>query len=84
MRFRVDPRLDIAALHLPPIVRMLAEAAQRYGLVVRDKSANVTFYAEDPTPLGSNPYAGPAGFFGGQYPNRLLERFPWSRLQALR
>ena len=84
MRFRLDPTVDIAALHLPPIVRMLAEAAQRYGLVVRDKSANVAFYAEDPTPLGWNPYAGPTGFFGGQYPNRLLEQFPWSRLQALR
>jgi hypothetical protein len=84
MRFRLDPTLDIASLHLPPLVRMLAEAAQRYGIVVRDKSGGVTFYAEDPAPLGANPYAGDNGFFGGDYPNHLLARFPWSRLQALR
>jgi len=84
MRFRLDPRLDVAALQLPPVIRMLAEAAQRYGIVVRDKSANVTFYAEDPTPLGENPYAGPEGFFGGEYPDRLLACFPWSRLQTMR
>jgi hypothetical protein len=81
---RLDPRLDIAALHLPPFTRMLAEAAQRYGILVRSQSANIAFVAEDPTPTGKNPYAGPDGYFEGKYPFQLLSVFPWSHLQVLR
>lgn len=61
----------------------MARAAQRYGIVVRDQSGVVVFYGEDPTPTGSNPYAGSAGYFGGEYPHRLLARFPWEQLKAL-
>jgi hypothetical protein len=82
-RFRLDPTLDLDSLRLPRLVRLMAEAAQRYGLVVRDKAGAVVFYGEDSTPTGSDPWRGSAGFFEGQYPNRLLERFPWDRLQAL-
>jgi hypothetical protein len=82
-RFRLDPRLDLDTLNLPPIVRMMAEAAQRYGIVVRDRSGVVVFYGEDGTPTGANPWGGAGGFLGGQYPNRLLERFPWEHLQVL-
>jgi hypothetical protein len=81
---RLDPRLDIAALHLPPLTRMLAEAAQRYGILVRSQSANIAFVAEDPTPTGKNPYAGPDGYFEGKYPFQLLSVFPWNHLQVLR
>ncbi|HEX3693482.1 MAG TPA: hypothetical protein VHU13_09080 [Solirubrobacteraceae bacterium] len=80
---RLDPNLDLAALHLPHIVLMLAEAAQRYGIVVRDRSANITFYAEDPTPTGTNPYTGPKGYFEGQYAYKFLTTFPWSHLELL-
>jgi hypothetical protein len=80
IRFRLDPSLDIARLKLPPVVRMLAEAAQRYGIVVRDRSGAVTFYGEDPTPYGSNPYVGPHGFLQDQ---NTLRQFPWSHLRAL-
>jgi hypothetical protein len=84
-RLRLDPALDIDALGLPPLTRMMAEAAQRYGIVVRDRTKNaIGFFAEDPTPLGYDPYAGPDGFFGGRRPNEVLERFPWDRLQLLR
>ena len=84
-RLRLDPRLDVDTLTGPPIVRTMARAAQRYGIVVRDQSAGVTFYGEDPGRLGINPYGGPTGFFGGQYPNNLLRRhFPWERLQVIR
>jgi hypothetical protein len=83
-RLRLDPSLDIAALHLPHFVLMLAEAAQRYGIVVRDKSANITFYAQDPTPVGTDPYIGASGYFEGKCACRLLERFPWTHLQLLR
>jgi hypothetical protein len=82
-RFRLDPSLDISTLGLPRVTRMIAEAAQRYGIVVRDKGGAVTFFAEDPAPTGSNPYYGASGLFGGRDPRQLLERFPWRRLQLL-
>jgi hypothetical protein len=63
---------------------MIAEAAQRYGLVVRDKGGAVTFYGEDPAPTGANPYYGADGFYRGQDPRQVLSRFPWDKLQLLR
>jgi hypothetical protein len=81
-RFRLDPALDLNSLALPPVTRMMAEAVQRYGMIVRDQTANaLAFYAEDPAPTGSDPYA---ALFGGQYPIDLLASFPWEHLQLLR
>ena len=81
---RLDPNLDLAALHLPRFTLMLAEAAQRYGIIVRSQGANVAFYSQDPTPTGTEPYTGPNGYFDGQRPNTLLASFPWSHLQLLK
>jgi hypothetical protein len=81
---RLDPNLDLATLHLPKLTLMLAEAAQRYGIVVRDTAADVTFYAQDPTPTGKNPYTGAHGYFEDKTPQQLLESFPWSHLQLLK
>jgi hypothetical protein len=81
---RLDPNLDLAALQLPPLTLMLAEAAQRYGIVVRDRAGNMAFYAQDPTPTGTNPYTGTQGYFEGKSPQRLLASFPWSHLQLLK
>jgi hypothetical protein len=83
-RFRLDPTLDLTALKLYPIVRLMAEAAQRYGIVVRDQSGVVAFAGEDPTPTGTNPWSGPGGYFSNQYPSTLMRQFPWQHLQALR
>jgi hypothetical protein len=77
-RFRLDPSLELDSLGLPPATLAIARAAQRYGMIVRDGSGSVSLYAEEPT--SSNPY--PA-WFGGKSPAQLLERFPWSRLEAL-
>jgi hypothetical protein len=79
-RLRLDPGLDVASLGLPAVARQMALAAQRYGIVIRDTSGAVTFYGEDPTPTGTNPY--PA-LFGNRYPDQVLARFPWSRLEVL-
>jgi hypothetical protein len=81
---RLDPRLELQSLHLPHLTLMIAEAAQRYGFVVRDGAPNLSIYAQDPTPTGSNPYAGPAGYFEGRTPKELLAGFPWSHLQLLK
>jgi hypothetical protein len=80
---RLDPSLDIASLHLPRTTRLIAEAAQRYGIFVRDGATVVHFFAEDPITIGANPYTGPDGYFEGKYPRELLTPFPWSRLQLL-
>jgi hypothetical protein len=80
---RLDPDLDLAALHLPPPTLMIAEAAQRYGIVVRDRAKVAHFFAQDPSPTGANPYVGQGGYFEGKSPAQLLSQFPWSRLQLL-
>jgi hypothetical protein len=82
-RFRVNPHLNIDALHLPPLTRMMALAAQRYGIIVRDQAGSVSFYGQDPTPTGSDPYAGPHGLLDGMAPYQLLRAFPWSQLQVV-
>jgi hypothetical protein len=80
-RFRLDPRLRVSSLGLPPAMRMIAEAAQRYGLIVRDGSGAVSLYAEDPKPLGRNPYG---AYFAGLPPYKFAALFPWGRLQLLK
>ena len=80
--FRLDPKLDIASLHLPRVVATMAKAAQRYGIIVRDKTLHaIGFYAEDPSPLGTNPYR---RIFEGKPPSVLLKLFPWRHLQVVR
>ncbi len=83
-RLRLDPTLDLTKLHLPWLTLMIAEAAQRYGIFVRDKSKAVHFFAQDPSPTGTDPYLGAAGYFEGETPSQLLAQFPWGRLQVLR
>lgn len=83
-RFRLDPTFDLNTLKGPPIIRMMAEAAQRYGMLVRDQSADVSFYAEDPRQFGASPFWGTDGYYANQYPNNFLRRyFPWSRMQVV-
>jgi hypothetical protein len=81
---RLNSSLNLAALHLPRLTLMLAEAAQRYGIFITDSSTVAVFDAQDPTTTGTNPYTSPAGYFEGKYPNKLLASFPWSQLQLLK
>lgn len=84
-RFRIDPSLDLNTIQMPRMTRMMAVAAQRYGMVVTDQTGwAVGFRAEDNTPSGTDPYYGPGGLFGGLYPNDLLASFPWDRLQLVK
>ena len=80
-RFRLDPRIDLARLGLPPLTRMISEAAQRYGMVVRDTSGVVDFYAEDPTSTSIDPWP---PLLGGGYLWQLLSLFPWDHLEVVR
>jgi hypothetical protein len=79
-RFRLDPSLNLSTLHLPRLTLMIAQAAQRFGIVVRDTSGVVDFYGQDPTPTGGNLFT---ALFEGDRPWQLLAQFPWSHLQAL-
>jgi hypothetical protein len=66
---------------------MIAEAAQRYGMIVRDQTGHgVSLFGQDPTPLHlrDNPYYGPSGAYQGLLPSQILEQFPWSHLQVLK
>src|SRR5207244_11663659 len=74
-RLRLDPRLDVGSLNLSPMARMMAEAAQRYGIVVRDRTRPaVAFFAQDA--VGSDPYRGPGAPFGGKPPAERLAGSP--------
>jgi hypothetical protein len=81
---RLDPNLDLSSLRMPKLTRLMAQAAQRYGIFVINGAANVAFNAEDPTPTGTDPYRGPTGYFQGLYPRQILAAFPWSHLQLLK
>ena len=81
---RLDPNLNLAALHLPRLTLMIAEAAQRYGIFIKDNGGNVGFSAQDPIPTGTEPYTGSSGYFEGKSPSQLLASFPWSDLQLLK
>jgi hypothetical protein len=90
-RFRLPANLNLAAINMPPLTRMIAQAAQTYGLIVNDQTAaTVGFRAEDPTPLmrqgQPNPYTtyfktSPTGSY--EDPNYLLSSFPWADLQLV-
>jgi hypothetical protein len=84
-RFRLDPSLNLATIPMAPIVRMIAVAAQKYGIIVRDQAGAVTFFAEDTNAEGlPDPYYGPGGYFENQSIGTLLGSFPWSHLEALK
>jgi hypothetical protein len=81
-RLRIDPALDVRSLYLPRLTEAMALAAQRYGMIVRDQTHNaIGFYAEDPTPTGSDPYPALMDY---AYPTRLLADFPWEHVRVLR
>ena len=81
-RLRLDPTVNVADLGLPKLGRMMARAAQRYGIVVRDQTGHGTsFWLEVPRRGGSrSPYS---RYFRGKTPAEVLANFPWDRLQVL-
>jgi hypothetical protein len=81
---RLDPNLDLASLHLPRLTLMIAKAAQRYGVFVRDRARVTHFFAQDPVSTSTEPYGGKTGYFEGRTPAQLLASFPWTHLQVLK
>jgi hypothetical protein len=88
--FRFDPNLDLDSLDLPPMTRMIAEAVQKYGMILENSSGGIVFRADDPKPLGIDPYYGPNRQPGdpedlfSKWPVDLMRAFPWEHLQLLK
>jgi hypothetical protein len=84
LRFRLDPTINVEALKLTPIAKMVAKAAQIYGFVVWDRSGSVSLRAENPlsrTALGKpNPYW---KLTQGVPQYTIFNNFPWDHLQFL-
>jgi hypothetical protein len=81
-RLRLDPAVDVSKLRISPVARLVARAAQEYGIIVRDVThSNFAFFGEDPRTAGASVYkaAGPVG--GLTY--KSLAGFPWDRLQVI-
>jgi hypothetical protein len=79
-RFRIPASVDVSRLGLSPTVAAMALAAQRYGMIVRDRAGQVVFYGEDPSPSGIDPYP---SFFGTWNMREALKAFPWRKLQVV-
>lgn len=83
-RFRLDPEINVDALKIHPVAKIVAKAAQKYGFVVWDKAGALSLRAQNPksyTALGGeDPYK---LLFGGTPSYALLNGFPWDRLQFL-
>ncbi|NAZ81531.1 DUF4124 domain-containing protein [Kineococcus sp. R8] len=83
-RLRLDPTVDVDRLKLTPIAKMVAKAAQKYGFIVTDKAGCVAVTAESPAAViaatGKDPWK---PLMGGVPDYKIMEGFPWDRLQAL-
>jgi hypothetical protein len=83
-RVRLDPTVNVADLGLPKLGRMIAHAAQRYGMVVRDQTHHgMSLWAQVASP-GSGGRADFGKYLEGKTPADILANFPWDRLQVLR
>jgi hypothetical protein len=84
LRFRLDPKVNVDALNMHPVGKIIAKAAQKYGFVVWDKAGSVVIRAQNPYTYTvfskPNPYE---ALFAGSPSYRILENFPWDRLQFL-
>lgn len=83
-RFRLNPSINVDALKISPVAKIIAKAAQRYGFVVWDKAGALSLRAQNAdayTALGnSDPY--PA-LYQGKPAYAVLDGFPWEELQFL-
>jgi hypothetical protein len=50
-------------------------------MIVRDKAGAVVFYGQAPPAARPHIYT---RLFAGAYPNNMLARFPWDRLEVVR
>jgi hypothetical protein len=64
-RIVLDPTLDLSTLALTPTELMVAEALQKYGMILADSGGGLSLFAVHPQSYPADPYAaywGPATF----------------------
>jgi hypothetical protein len=84
LRFRLDPAVNVEALNLPPVGKIIARAAQKYGFVVWDKAGAITLRAENPKAYTQRGLPNPwPELLGGKPEWSILQNFPWNKLQFL-
>lgn len=88
LRFRLDPSLNLANLHLSPVAYTIAVAAQKYGFIVENTGPDCNIKLGNPQPYEAaglpDPYMALFGSaYGPGYPPKVMANFPWSDLQAL-
>ncbi len=83
-RFRLDPSINVDALNMTPVGKMIAKAAQKYGFVDWDTAGSISIRFENAlsyTQLGQpDPYV---ALFNGVPSYKILANFPWDKLQFL-
>jgi hypothetical protein len=84
LRFRLDPSVDVDALPIHPVAKMVAKAAQTYGFVVWDKAGAISLRFENPKDftIAGKPDPYPE-LWDGTPAYRILAGIPWERLQFL-
>lgn len=84
LRFRLDPTVNVDALNIHKVAKIIAKAAQKYGFVVWDKAGAISVRVQNPksyTAMGQpDPYA---ALFGGTANYAILNGFPWDKLQFM-
>ncbi|MGI4893805.1 MAG: hypothetical protein ACRYF3_01675 [Janthinobacterium lividum] len=88
MRLRLDPSVNVDALNLHPIAKMIAKAAQNYGFIVTDKSGAVAVSTESGAAVkadtGVDPWDALRTVNGKMTPTYLImKNFPWDKMQAM-
>lgn len=84
LRMRLDPDLNVQAMQIHPVAKIIAEAAQRYGFVVWDKAGAISLRAENSIAYTSAGMPDPYPLLWNGTPSyEVLAGFPWDRLQFL-
>ncbi|GAB3464656.1 hypothetical protein AB1207_14125 [Kineococcus endophyticus] len=83
-RLRLPASVDVDALGLHPVARMVAVAAQKYGFIVTDTGGCTSVVAESPAAVEAKTGKDPWDQLLDGTPNySVMAGFPWKSLQAL-
>jgi hypothetical protein len=83
-RFRLNPAVDIDALPIHPIGKIIAKAGQKYGFVVWDKAGALTLRLQNPKSYTATGMVDPyPALFNGTPSYAILNNVPWDQLQFM-
>lgn len=84
LRFRLDPGVDVDALKMHPVGKVIARAAQKYGFVIWDKAGAITLRAQNTKSYTRRGLPDPyPEIFQGKPAWSILQGMPWEKLQFL-